>query len=804
MSTEFESGRRELPVLPLRDLLVLPGMSTSLFVGRPGSLAAVEDAERAGQDLVLIGQRDPGVDQPVAGDLLDHGTLATLIRRTRTDGATRIDVRGRVGARVHAVQVQDQQLRAVVSEVPEEEDSAVLRGALLRQLQPALARYLELKADAPAELAALSKSEDVSGIGQELLRGFRMTVEQKRDLVAARSPCGRLEVMLGAMLGELEVLEVEQSVQQRVQRNMDRSQRRYFLNEQMQAIQEELGEHDEFAGELVEIEQRIHATALSEEALRKCRRELKRLRLTSPMNPESAVVRNYLDWMLTVPWSVVTPECSDLAHAERILDQDHSGLRDIKERILEHLAVQQLVAEPRGPILCFVGPPGVGKTSLARSIARATDRNFVRMSLGGVRDEAEIRGHRRTYIGAMPGKILQGMKKAESSNPVMLLDEIDKLSVDFRGDPASALLEVLDPEQNHLFNDHYLDVDYDLSKVMFLCTANHVSGIPVALRDRLEIIRLPGYTDEEKITIARDHLVGKQLVAHGLDGGKVKFHPSAIRCILDEHTREAGVRQLERAIARCCRKIARRVASRGPRAVHVTPRLVHAYLGVPRFRRQRCETSSLVGVATGLAWTQVGGVLLSTEIAVMPGKGKLIATGTLGKVMQESAQAAMSYLRTRASSLGLAEGFNLSLDVHVHVPEGATPKDGPSAGVTIATAMISALTRIPVRADVALTGEVTLRGRVMAVGGVKEKVLAAHRAGITAVVLPRESEKDLEDLPRSVRASMRFIPVEHMDEVLRHALDLADPERFAAQLQAGENTAPPPRQLPDVLTTVAN
>jgi ATP-dependent Lon protease len=582
-----------------------------------------------------------------------------------------------------------------------------------------------------------------------------------------------------------------------VKKQMEKTQKEYYLNEQMQAIQKELGERDEFKSELQELEEKIRTKKMSKEATLKARKELKKLRMMSPMSAEATVVRNYIDWILSLPWYEYTQDKLDIAEAQKTLDEDHYGLKKAKERILEYLAVQKLVEKIRGPILCLVGPPGVGKTSLAKSIARCSGRRFVRISLGGVRDEAEIRGHRRTYIGALPGKIVQSLKKAGSGNPVFLLDEVDKMSTDFRGDPSSALLEVLDPEQNHTFVDHYLDLDYDLSNVMFICTANTMAGIPLPLQDRMEVIRIAGYTDLEKLSIARRYLVPKQLEQNGLAGVKVDFRRDALELLVHRYTKESGVRSLEREIAAVCRKLAKDVLRKGKETTFVVgPRRIARLLGPPKFRYGTAEALDQVGLVTGLAWTELGGELLTVESTVLPGKGKLIITGKLGEVMQESAQAAMSYVRSRAEALGLEKRFLESIDIHVHVPEGAIPKDGPSAGIAIATALTSGLVKIPVRKDVAMTGEITLRGRVLPIGGLKEKVLAAHRGGIRKVLLPKENEKDIREIPRRVRDRMHLVLVEHMDEVLRESLAIPNPDDFFSRLPRLPAPSEPPSSLP--------
>jgi len=788
-----------LPVLPLRDIVVFPRAVVPLYVGRPQSIHALEEAKKGERRVLLLTQREASTEAPGPEDLFQVGTLGHVRQLLRMpDSTVKVLVEGLARCRVTHLATGEGGMLADVTRLDEEGEGEVEAEALVRQMHEAFAAYAQLKKRLPVDLLTrVQQTTALLPLSDLLLGQLPLKAAEKQELLELGSSGLRVERMLEFLQAEMEILQAEDRIKDRVRERMEQSQRQYFLSEQMAAIQKELGEQDEFKGELDELAEQIEKTALSEEARTKCEREHKKLRQMSPMSPEAGVGRNYLDWMLAIPWGVFSEDKLDLDEAERILDEDHCGLAKAKERIIEHLAVQRLVEEMKGPILCFVGPPGVGKTSLARSIARATGREFIRMSLGGVRDEAEIRGHRRTYIGALPGKILQGMKKAGTCNPVMLLDEVDKLSADFRGDPSSALLEVLDPEQNHTFNDHYLDVDYDLSKVMFLCTANHLQGIPVPLQDRLEILHLPGYIDIEKLEIATEHLLPKQLKANGLDQLDVRFSPAALRAILDDYTREAGVRQLEREIASCCRKIARRVVREDLKELRVTPKLVKGFLGVPRFRAGKREEHDQIGVSCGLAWTQHGGELLSTEVIVMPGKGKLTTTGKLGSVMQESAQAAMSYVRSRAASLGLPPDFYQSIDVHIHVPEGATPKDGPSAGITIATALVSALARIPVRSDVAMTGEITLRGRVLPIGGLKEKALAAYRSGISAVLIPAENEKDLEDVPAVVKRKLRFVSVEHMDSVLQHTLALEDPERFFRELVKSEQANPQPRDSMD-------
>jgi ATP-dependent Lon protease len=652
---------------------------------------------------------------------------------------------------------------------------------LIRSIHTTFESYAKLnKKIAPELVNAVSAISDPGKLSDTIVAHLNLKLADRQKLLEVLTTTERLEEVFARMQAEIEVLEVERKIRGRVKKQMERSQKEYYLNEQMRAIQKELGDRDEFKNEIGDLEEQLAKKKMPEEARERTEKEIRKLKQMSPMAAEATVVRNYIDWMLGLPWQEYKDEQRDLTLSEQILDSDHYGLEKPKERILEYLAVQTLVEKIKGPILCLVGPPGVGKTSLGKSIARATGRDFVRLSLGGVRDEAEIRGHRRTYIGALPGKIIQGLKKAGSSNPVFLLDEIDKMSMDFRGDPSSAMLEVLDPEQNHTFADHYLDVDYDLSRVMFICTANVLTEIPRPLQDRMEIIRIPGYIESEKLEIAQAHLVDKVRSDNGLREDQMEFTEGAILEVIRYYTRESGVRGLERELASIARKVAREVVANGEKfqPVKVTPKLVRKYLGVQRHRFGQTETENRIGVTTGLAYTEVGGELLQTEVAVTPGKGKLMITGRLGEVMQESANAAMSYIRARAKQLGLTSDFHTKVDVHIHVPEGGTPKDGPSAGITLATTIASALTRIPVRSNVAMTGEITLRGRVLPIGGLKEKLIAAHRGGVDTVIVPRENEKDLKDLPALIKKSLKIVLVDHMDEVLRQALAVPDPEQF--------------------------
>ena len=774
---------RVVPLLPLRDIVIFPHMVVPLFVGRERSIAAIEEAIRHDNDILLAAQKKAKINEPTAEDIFTHGTLGTIIHPgvvRLQDGTVKVLVEGKKRAviRRHVPATGFHQVE--IEEIDEGLDRSVELEALIRSVQGVFESFVRLnKRIQPEMLVAIHAIDDPGRLADTIAAQLTLKLNDKQALLETASPQERLEKLYELMQGEIEILQVEKKIRTRVKKQMEKTQKEYYLNEQMQAIQKELGERDEFKNEIQELEDKIKEKKLSKEAALRCRKELKKLKMMSPMSAEATVVRNYLDWILSLPWDEHTQDKIDLDAAKKVLDEDHFGLKKAKERILEYLAVQALVSQIKGPILCLVGPPGVGKTSLAKSIARCTGRRFVRLSLGGVRDEAEIRGHRRTYIGALPGKILQSLRKAGSGNPVFLLDEVDKMSTDFRGDPSSALLEVLDPEQNHTFNDHYLDLDYDLSRVLFLCTANTLHGIPLPLQDRMEILRLAGYTDLEKMAIARRYLVPKQREANGIADIPVAFTGRALRSLIHTYTKEAGVRGLEREIAAICRKIAKEVLAKGKdQRFVVTKKSLGRYLGPPRFRYGVAEEHDQVGLVTGLAWTELGGELLTTEVTVMPGKGKLIITGQLGQVMQESAQAAMSYVRSRAERFGLDRKFAETIDVHIHVPEGAIPKDGPSAGITMATALVSALARIPVRRDLAMTGEITLRGRVLPIGGLKEKAMAAHRGGIRTILIPKENEKDVREIPKKARSEMRIVPVGHMDEVLREALVLVNPEAF--------------------------
>ncbi len=798
-----------LPLLPLRDIIVFPHMVVPLFVGREKSIAALEEVSGGDKTILLCAQKKAKVNEPVPDDIFSVGTIGTLIQLLRLpDGTVKVLVEGKKRARVRRFVSSERFFQVEAEEIEEPVDRTVELEALMRSVHSTFEAYVKLNKRIPPEmLMSVSTIDDPARLADTIVAHLSLKLNDKQAILETESPQKRLEKLYELMQGEIEILQVEKKIRTRVKKQMEKTQKEYYLNEQMQAIQKELGERDEFKNEIQELEEKIKTKKMSKEATLKAKKELKKLKMMSPMSAEATVVRNYIDWILSLPWYEYTEDKLDIAEAENILDEDHYGLKKPKQRILEYLAVQKLVDKIKGPILCFVGPPGVGKTSLGKSIARSMNRKFVRISLGGVRDEAEIRGHRRTYIGALPGKIIQSLKKAGTGNPVFLLDEVDKMSTDFRGDPSAALLEVLDPEQNFTFADHYLDLDYDLSKVMFICTANTMSGIPGPLQDRMEVIRLAGYTDLEKLSIARRYLVPKQKEANGLDGISAELRDDALRTLIHFYTKESGVRSLEREIASICRKIAKDVLKSSPTKKYVVgPKTVQRFLGPKRFRYGTAEAEDQIGLTTGLAWTELGGELLTIEATVMPGKGKLMITGKLGEVMQESAQAAMSYVRSRAEVLGLDKRFLENIDIHVHVPEGAIPKDGPSAGITMATTLVSALCRIPVRKDVAMTGEITLRGRVLPIGGLKEKVLAAHRGGIKKILIPKENEKDIREIPKKVRDQLEMVPVDHTDEVLREALRLDDPEAFfrklpAAALQA-EGTPRPPPTAPEAAPAV--
>ena len=771
------------PLLPLRDIIVFPHMVVPLFVGRQKSIRALEEASRNQTSIFLASQKDARTNEPGEDDIYPIGTLGNVVQMLKLpDGTVKVLVEGKKRGRIARYLTHPEFFLVEVEELEDVVEQGTEVGAVVREVHSAFENYVKVKKKIPPEMVmSVSSIEEPGKLADTIIGHLGVKLEERQVLLETINAAERLEKVLGHMRAEIEILEVERRIRSRVKKQMERSQKEYYLNEQMRAIQKELGEKDEFKNEMQEIEEKIKQKKLSAEAKEKVEKELKKLKMMSPMSAEATVVRNYIDWILSLPWAEYTEDKLDIGEAEKVLEEDHYGLGKVKERILEYLAVQSLVGKIKGPILCLVGPPGVGKTSLGRSIARATGREFVRVSLGGVRDEAEIRGHRRTYIGALPGKIIQSLKKAGSSNPVFLMDEVDKMSMDFRGDPSSALLEVLDPEQNQAFNDHYLDLDYDLSKVMFITTANTLDGIPRPLQDRMEIIRIAGYTELEKLNIAKKYLVVKQRDANGLSKDNILLSDNAILGLIRHYTKEAGVRNLEREIASICRKVAVDVV-KNDRAGKTTVggRNLLKYLGPAKFRYGIAEEAHRVGTSTGLAWTELGGELLSTEVSIMPGKGQLTITGKLGDVMQESAQAAMSYVRSRAEDLGLEKDFYQKNDVHIHVPEGAIPKDGPSAGITMATSLVSALTRIPVFHDVAMTGEITLRGNVLPIGGLKEKVLAAHRGGIKAVIIPEENKKDINEIPAAVLKSVELILVAHMDDVLKRALVVSDPDALFA------------------------
>jgi ATP-dependent Lon protease len=763
---------RTLPVLPLRDIVVFPHRIVPLFVGREKSVAALESAMVADKELFLVAQLDPGEDDPDRDSLYDLGVIATAMQLLKLpDGTVRVLVEGVRRARLVDMRASDGFTVADVEEVDEEEADGPEAQALMRSVIDQFENYAKLNKRLPAETGVqLAEIADPSILADAIASSLSIKVADKQALLGELNPARRLEMVFAFMEGELGVLQVEKKIRSRVKRQMEKTQREYYLNEQLKAIQRELGNEGEEGGdELQELADKIRKTRLSKDARVRANAEFKKLKAMAPMSAEATVARNYLDVLLGLPWGKKSKLKKDIVEAQAVLDEDHYGLEKVKERIVEYLAVQTRTNKLKGPILCLVGPPGVGKTSLGRSIARATGREFARQSLGGVRDEAEIRGHRRTYIGSLPGKIISNLKKAGTSNPLFLLDEIDKLGQDFRGDPSSALLEVLDPEQNNRFQDHYLELDYDLSDVMFVTTANSLD-MPQPLLDRMEVIRLEGYTEDEKVQIARRHLIPKQMEAHGLKSGELEFSDESLRAILRYYTREAGVRTLERELAKIARKALRHILEAKYPSVVVREDNLGEYLGVRRFRYGMSEEEDQIGAVTGLAWTEVGGELLTIEAVTVPGKGNIKTTGKLGEVMQESIQAAMSFVKARAPAFGVKPSIFARKDIHIHLPEGAVPKDGPSAGIGMVTAMISTLTAIPVRRDVAMTGEVTLRGRVLPIGGLKEKLLAALRGGITTVLIPAENEKDLVELPTAVREALEIVPVAHVDEVLARAL----------------------------------
>ncbi|MCX7684818.1 MAG: endopeptidase La [Acetobacteraceae bacterium] len=760
-----------LPVLPLRDIVVFPHMIVPLFVGREKSVRALEAVMRENKQILLVAQKNAAQDDPSTKDLYEVGTVSTILQLLKLpDGTVKVLVEGGRRARIVGWKETTAYFEAYAQPVEEPPGDPRELEALARTVVSQFEQYVKLnKKIAPEVLVSINQIDDPDKLADTVASHLNLKIHEKQELLETAPVAARLERVFQHMEGEIGVLQVEKRIRNRVKRQMEKTQREYYLNEQLKAIQKELGEGEDGKDEAAELEAKIKATRLSPEAREKAMAELKKLRTMAPMSAEATVVRNYLDWMLSIPWKKRSKVKNDIALAQKVLDADHYGLEKVKERIIEYLAVQARSKKIKGPILCLVGPPGVGKTSLGKSIAKATGRNFVRMSLGGVRDEAEIRGHRRTYIGSMPGKIIQGMKKAKTSNPLFLLDEIDKLGADWRGDPSSALLEVLDPEQNATFNDHYLEVDYDLSDVMFVTTANSLR-MPQPLLDRMEIIRIPGYTEEEKIEIAKRHLIPKVSEANGLKKGEWSVSEEALRDLVRYYTREAGVRNLERELGNLARKAVKEIVAKKAKKVAITARNLEKYAGVRKFRYGEAEAEDMVGVVTGLAWTEVGGEILTIESVIVPGKGKVQITGKLGDVMQESVSAAISYVRSRATQFGIKPTLFEKRDIHVHVPEGATPKDGPSAGIAMATSIVSALTGIPVRRDVGMTGEITLRGRVLPIGGLKEKLLAALRAGITTVFIPKENEKDLAEIPESVKKGLKIVPVSHVDEVIGTAL----------------------------------
>ena len=797
--TAGDEEQKMIPVLPLRDVVVYPHMVIPLFVGRDKSIRALDRAMDGDKRIMLVAQKSAAMDDPGSEDIYEIGTVATILQLLKLpDGTVKVLVEGLERARVLRYLETDTQFLAEVeqlsSSLVSEREAEVLGRSVLSQFD----QYVKLNSKIPPEvLSSLASIEDVGRLADTIAAHMALKVDERQSLLEALNVRDRLEKLMGIMESELDLLQVEKRVRGRVKRQMEKSQREYYLNEQMKAIQKELGELEDVPNEVEELGRKIESSGMPKDAKKKATSELNKLKMMSPMSAEATVVRNYIDWLVGIPWKKRSKISRDLRKAEQVLEEDHYGLEKVKERILEYLAVQQRVDKLKGPILCLVGPPGVGKTSLGRSIARATNRKFVRMSLGGVRDEAEIRGHRRTYIGSMPGKIIQNLSKVGTKNPLFLLDEIDKMAMDFRGDPAAALLEVLDPEQNHTFADHYIEVDYDLSDVMFVCTANSMN-IPAPLLDRMEVIRISGYTEDEKVNIAKRYLIPKQVAANGLGKDEIVITDGVLHDIIRYYTREAGVRNLEREISKICRKVVKQVQLKpSEKTITVTSRTLQKYLGVKRYRFGLAEAQDHVGQVTGLAWTEVGGELLTIEAAVMPGKGKLTITGQIGQVMQESVQAAMTVVRSRAAMLGLEPDFHQKHDTHIHVPEGAIPKDGPSAGIGMCTALVSALTSIPVRSTVAMTGEITLRGEVLPIGGLKEKLLAAHRGGIKTVLIPDENRRDLAEIPKNIKQDLDIRPVKWVDQVLEMALQHMPQPRLDKE-QDGEivarKKAPKPRK----------
>jgi ATP-dependent Lon protease len=811
---------QQLPLLPLRDLIIFPHMMMPLFVGRDKSINALEEAMSKQTDIVLAAQKDAKTNNPEPKDIYAIGTVATIIQLLRIpDGTVKVLVEGKRRVRIKNFVPNDNFFQVSCEEIPEESESPVEAAALVRSVKGTFETYVKLNKRIPPEiLMRVSTIENPGELADIIVAQLNLKLEDKQKVLEISDPSARLEHLLNLMTGEIEILEVEKKIRTRVKKQMERSQKEYYLNEQMQAIQKELGEKDDYQAELQDLEAKTKAKKMSQEAKDKVMKEIKKLKMMSPMSAEATVVRNYIDWVLSLPWADYSEEKHDVRNAQKVLDEDHWGLEKVKDRILEYLAVLQISKNMKGPILCLVGPPGVGKTSLAKSIAESMNRQFARISLGGVRDEAEIRGHRKTYVGAMPGKILQALRKVDKGNPLVLLDEIDKMANDFRGDPAAAMLEVLDPEQNATFQDHYLELEYDLSKVMFIATANSLHTVPRPLLDRMEIISLEGYIEQEKFHIAKNYLVPKQLANHGLNDYKVSIPEKTIRDVIRYYTKEAGVRNLERQLANVCRKVAKDIVmsqavaemkeppkvatkktakngkdgasakSTATKAGEVGLGKVNPYvvtqqklielLGPHKFKFGKIEEQNEIGLTNGMAWTEVGGDLLAVEASVVPGKGKFTITGQLGDVMKESCSAAMSYVRSRGPLFGLDKDYFSNIDVHIHLPEGAVPKDGPSAGIALTTSIVSAITKIPVKRTVSMTGEISLRGRVLAIGGLKEKILAAHRGGIKMIICPKENEKDLKDIPKEVMKELKVILVDHVDQVLINALDIKSPKEL--------------------------
>ncbi len=763
-----------IPLLPLRDVVIFPHMVAPLFVGREKSIRALEEAMNNDKKILLSAQKDAKTNDPGPDDIHSVGTIGNIVQMLRLpDGTVKVLVEGQNRATLKSFHDENKFFSVEVEDLPETNDVNAETNAMMRTVIEAFEEYAKLNKKVPTEtLVTVSSIEESGKLSDTIASHLNFKLADKQEILECLDCAERLEILYRKIESELEILQVEKKIRNRVKKQMEKAQKEYYLTEQMKAIQKELGDKDDLKSEIAEFEDQLTKKDIPEDIQKRIEKEIKKLKNMSSMSAEATVVRNYIDWLVTLPWnSDITDDEVSIDKAQNVLDEDHFGLEKPKERITEFLAVRALTSKQKGPILCLVGPPGVGKTSLAKSVARAMGRKFVRMSLGGVRDEAEIRGHRRTYIGALPGKIIQGMKKAGSKNPVFLLDEVDKIGTDFRGDPSSALLEALDPEQNIAFNDHYLEVDYDLSQVLFITTANVLHTIPWALQDRMEIIKLSGYTELEKGKIARKYLVPKQLENNGLTETNAKFSDKALSFLIQRYTREAGVRTLEREIGTLCRKTAKEVVKNGKDfSLNINSKLIEKFLGVPKFKHGEIEDKNQIGMSTGLAWTEVGGELLNVEVSIVPGKGTFTVTGKLGEVMQESTRAAMSYVRSRAKRLGLERSFYQKVDIHVHVPEGAQPKDGPSAGIAMATAILSALIQKKVRRDLAMTGEITLRGRVLPIGGLKEKILAAHRGGVKVVIIPEENKKDLPDIPKEVLKDVKVIAVDHMDEVIPHAI----------------------------------